>query len=117
MDVKVGAAWRQGDVVLQIVSMGYTKASEKNDVRPKTLKKGRQAIVALGEATGHSHRVESEGDDIEQWSTWSEERLSVPESGALFVHEEHGAHALPGATYRVHHQVEFSPGGNRAVRD
>ncbi len=73
-------------------------------------------ILALGEATGHSHTIigtpglkvfEHEG------TRW----IRVPKRGVKLVHQEHGDVAVAGGEYRVVLQREYSPEAIRNVRD
>lgn len=109
--------WRHGDVLIQAVA-----ALPEGGVRRPG------AVLAYGEVTGHSHRVETP-ENAELW--WVEE---VPK-GSLYlrvlaptriVHEEHRPIPLEPGIYRVWQQREYVPPsqrrGNqgisfRAVRD
>lgn len=94
-----GKLWRQGDVLIQAV---------------KTLPEGnahrREPVLAYGEATGHSHRVE-EPERAELW--WMEDvqclylRVLAP---IRIVHEEHHPIPLEPGLYRVWQQREYVPG-------
>lgn len=98
--------YRQGDVMLVRV-----------DRIPKEAKEvaRRELVLALGEVTGHAHRIVDDGAVL----------LSAAE-GATFVkltkkaqlvHEEHAAIDLPVGDYRVVRQREYSPAEIRRVAD
>lgn len=100
--------YRQGDVLIV-----------KADAIPADAVQLDHCVVALGEATGHQHRVR---EGAQQWRTRTgEQYLKVLGAKAELVHEEHGTIALPGpAIYHVVHQREFEPTAERShvpVRD
>ncbi len=96
---------RQGDVFLEEVSN-----------IPSGAKKAKDCVIALGVATGHSHRVEA---GAEQYVTDSGEQfVKVLKRSATLKHHEHAAIRLAGPkVYKVGHQREFAPQGDRAVLD
>lgn len=86
---------RQGDVLLVPV-----------DTRPpKHAKSAKEVVMAVGETTGHSHRLVA--DEILVWNDmiW----VVGPEPGAI-VHEDHdvtpAAVVVPEQTYRIVNQQE-----------
>lgn len=89
--------WRQGDVYIESI----TSIPETAVPRP-------DAVLADGELTGHSHR-------IEDWASAKvfEDRgqlfLDVEANSARVVHEEHGPIVLHRGSYRVWRQREFDP--------
>lgn len=98
---------RQGDVLLIPETIpGIAKAVPyKGDV-----------ILALGEVTGHAHRIATPGVEVyeHEGTRW----IRVPTSGAALTHEEHGAIALAPIEYRVRLQREYRPGAlPQNVRD
>jgi hypothetical protein len=89
--------YRHGDVYIEEASIN-TQGMEKS----KTNK------VALGEATGHAHKL---GDTatlfIERNTPVWGRAIEIPVETPL-SHEEHATIVLPPATYRVIHQRTFS---------
>jgi hypothetical protein len=99
--------YRQGDVLVQRV-----RATKKRG-KPIPRDQGR-IILAYGESTGHAHAVcEPEVLFVEV----DGERLLMSESGFRISHEEHSPIDLPGGTYRVTRQREYSPEAIRNVAD
>ncbi len=74
------------------------------------------AILATGELTGHSHRIESP-DTAELLFHRGELYLRVTASSARVVHEEHRPITLPRGAYRVWFQREYTPQAIRRVMD
>jgi hypothetical protein len=97
--------YRQGDVLLVSATIPSTakKVQTKGDV-----------ILALGEVTGHAHRIK-EGAAIER-STETERFVQVLENTFL-LHEEHGSIALAPGGYKIVQQREYTPAGLRNVAD
>lgn len=94
--------FRHGDVLIQAV----------NEV-PASAQKLSTDVLAHGEVTGHSHRVESSAG-ISLWSAGDTLFLQVFERAAKVVHEEHAPIELPVGLYRVWRQREYTP--TRIVR-
>lgn len=96
--------YRQGDVLIERVK-----------TLPKECAKADRAVLALGEATGHCHQIETGAAmfvdvDGQKW-------LDVFSETATVVHEEHGPVTLPRGRYRVTIQREYAPEGIRNVLD
>lgn len=97
--------WRHGDVLIaQISSI------------PEATTHSASPVLAHGEITGHSHRIED---------ARSAEVL-VGNSGTLYlkvlavtriIHEEHKPITLPPGTYRIWQQREYTPEQIRPVYD
>jgi hypothetical protein len=117
--------WRQGDVFIEQVDESAEGRKRLDDG------KGR-VVLALGEVTGHSHRIESPRAALflEQATTavpvavllglgggLIPDRLLVLDGPATVVHEEHGSISLDAGTYRVRIQREYSPAELRNVAD
>lgn len=102
--------WRQGDVFIRRIETIPDRA------RRCQVPHG---ILAHGELTGHSHRLENpQAVQLFQGATTlGEFYLDVPGPGARVVHEEHGTLELPVGLYRVWRQREYSPRGSRVVGD
>jgi hypothetical protein len=73
-------------------------------------------VLAYGEMTGHSHRVEP-ADAARLYEHESGLYLEVTGEGATVVHEEHGPIALGAGCYRVWRQREYTPREIRVVLD
>jgi hypothetical protein len=71
-------------------------------------------ILAEGEATGHSHRVEEETAELYDAGV---ERFLHAIRESLVVHEEHGPVTLGEGWYRVIRQREYTGRRERYVRD
>jgi len=100
--------YRQGDVLL--VPVPEIPA----DATPGRREQGR-IVLAHGEATGHAHAIAD--PDAEILEDGAIRYLRVGDRGAALTHEEHGPIQLPPGTYRVVIQREYTPEGNRNVRD
>lgn len=96
--------WRHGDVMIASV-----------ESIPDQAKKRARAILAYGEVTGHSHRIETPGT-AEVWEDGRNLYLQVLQT-ARVIHEEHHPITLSPGTYRVWQQREYSPEAIRIVRD
>jgi hypothetical protein len=80
-------------------------------------KKRESGVVALGEATGHSHRVCIEqGAEVLEIGEGLFVRVSA-EGGVSIEHQEHGAIQLPTGDYSVSIQREYAPEEIRNVAD
>lgn len=97
--------WRQGDVLVEAIPSLPKEASR----RP-------HAVLAEGQITGHSHRMENETD---AWVFEAEGKLylQVVAEHALLVHDEHKPIPLPRGYYRVWKQREFDPETEENARD
>ena len=106
--------YRQGDVL-------FTRISRL----PKGGRKIRKnATVAYGEVTGHSHVIAMEDRDcaeVLEIGTGLYVHVTAAgvriEGGVTFVHEEHGPVTLPKGDYAVTIQREYSPEAIRNVAD
>lgn len=83
---------------------------------PKGAKRRPDRILAKGEITGHSHRVETEGVAV-LFDSGDDVFVHVAESPARVVHEEHDTVTLQPGYYRVWRQREYTPEEIRVVRD
>ena len=97
--------WRQGDIYFSPVSSIPTGATRLP-----------HCVLAEGEATGHSHRIDVP-DTAELLETPEGHYLRVLADHATVVHPEHGPILLPTGTYRVWRQREYTPQGIRRVVD
>ena len=102
---------RQGDVLLLRVTAIPKDAKDETPAA--------DVILALGEVTGHAHRIvqTKKAPKVRLWSAGAERFIQVMEATAL-VHEEHAPIALEGgAIYRQIHQVEERGEEVRRVAD
>lgn len=97
--------WRHGDVLIaqiQSIPPGATSLPH--------------CILAEGELTGHSHRVEGSGV-AELFKVGDERYLRVLVESASVIHQEHRTITLPRGIYRVWGQREYTPQAIVRVRD
>src|SRR5262245_54829656 len=99
------AMWRHGDVFIAAV-----------DEIPDGAIRRPGYVLAEGEATGHSHRIDRPGA-AELLERGGMLYLRVLAAEASVIHQEHRLITLPRGLYRVWQQREYSPGAIRAVRD
>ncbi|HLZ60187.1 MAG TPA: hypothetical protein VKR06_24820 [Ktedonosporobacter sp.] len=96
--------WRHGDVLI----------AEIAEIPPQA-KPRPNHILAYGEVTGHSHRIETPAK-ARLWESGNDIFLKVIETTRV-IHEEHHPITLPPGTYRVWQQREYTPQAIRYVRD
>ena len=89
--------WRHGDVLI-----AATKEVPRGARRLPT------AVLAYGEITGHSHRVE-DPKTVEMWQSGDIMFMKVTADWTAIVHEEHKRITLPRGLYRVWQQREYTP--------
>ena len=107
MNMKHKQQYRQGDVLFEYV-----------DAVPSDAKKqpaSRQIVVALGEATGHHHAVETE--DPADWWKHADETFVKVTKPAKVTHQEHAPFTLKRGIVRVSRQREYTPEAIRRVAD
>lgn len=97
--------WRQGDVFL--IAVPSLPAAGRVERRP---------VLAEGEATGHTHRLEDPAS-ARVFSVGGTLYLEVLADSATVVHEEHRPVTLPRGGYEVRIQREYSPQEIRRVVD
>ena len=97
--------FRHGDVMIESV-----------DQLPKTSRKSSHVILAHGEVTGHSHRIEDREAAV-LYECPEGLFLEVTAAKAKVVHEEHQTIELEKGLYRVWRQREYSPEEIRTIRD
>lgn len=97
--------WRHGDVFLAEVER-----------IPSSARALPHCVLAEGELTGHSHRIEESGAAL-LYADEDERFLEVTAEMATLVHQEHAAIPLPRGAYRVWVQREYSPQEIRRVVD
>jgi hypothetical protein len=74
------------------------------------------AILALGELTGHSHRIEN-AKTAEILELRGQMFLRVTADSARVIHQEHKPITLPRGTYRFWFQREYTPQAIRRIVD
>ncbi len=99
--------YRQGDVLL-IQEDKLPEGCLEEEVC------GTRIVLALGEATGHSHAIDASFARAYQNSG---ERYLVAQMGAVLKHEEHDHLSIKPGVYRVLKQREYEPTGWRGVLD
>lgn len=97
--------WRHGDVIIA-----------STEELPEGAKKRNNVVLAYGEITGHSHRIE-DASTAETFEHDGMVYLRVTAPKARLVHEEHDTIELPQGVYRVWQQREYSPERIRRVYD
>lgn len=89
---------RQGDVLLVPIEV-----EPPADITPSA-----QCILALGEVTGHAHRLTG---TVLEWSIGDQRYVRVVGDVGSLSHEDHdptpAAVVTPGQTYRIVHQREW----------
>lgn len=97
--------YRHGDVLISRVS-----------TLPRQPERLAGVTLALGEFSGHSHRIAEPGA-ARMWQAGGQKFLEVTAERATLVHEEHRAMTLPQGIYRVWMQREYAPDQNHWVED
>ena len=95
---------RQGDVFLRQIP---------KEKLPKDLQPVEDRILARGETTGHSHRME--GGKVMR--SGNGQLYVVVEEPTRLLHEEHGIQEVQEGVYEVVGQREYSPLNERRVSD
>jgi hypothetical protein len=97
--------WRHGDILI---------------ARTSAIPDGAQAkptsVLAWGEITGHSHRVE-DAETAEIYEIGGVTYLRVTAPMARVVHQEHKPIMLPRGDYRFWYQREYTPQAIRRIVD
>jgi hypothetical protein len=97
--------WRHGDVFVAAIAEIPADASRQPN-----------CILAHGEMTGHTHRIEKFGD-AQMFERDGQLYLQVLAPSANLVHEEHATISLPQGNYRVWQQREYTPTEIRTIAD
>lgn len=105
MSSRSGELYRHGDVLISRI------ANLPTGVQPR-----QGVILAHGELTGHSHRLQ-QPHAVQLWTQGSNLFLEVKATNATLVHEEHQAIVLPQGFYRVWRQREYRPDAYIEVMD
>jgi hypothetical protein len=96
--------WRHGDVLIAAVTAIPAQAKP----HPST-------VLAYGEVTGHSHRIETP-ESAELWEINGHLYMTILATTRV-IHEEHKPITLVPGTYRVWMQREYTPQAIVTVRD
>ena len=84
---------------------------------PKSAKPNKDKILAYGEATGHTHRIDSETAHVfYDGINPSVKYLDLPDMASI-VHEEHGPIEFPSGKYKISIQRRFSKVGIYPIVD
>ena len=97
--------WRHGDVLIAAA-----------EAIPQRAKQRTTTVLARGELTGHSHRIEMV-DTAEVWECDGVLFVKVVAPTARVVHQEHNPITLPRGIYQVWQQREYTPRAIRRVID
>ncbi len=97
--------FRHGDVLIAAV-----------EEIPQDAKKEQKLILAHGEITGHTHRIE-DPTTAEMFGHEGLLYIRVIGESARVIHEEHKPIELPRGTYKVWQQREYTPQAIRRVYD
>lgn len=97
--------YRHGDVLLSPINQLPRHSQTKSGV-----------TLALGEVTGHSHRI-FETQHAQMYSAGADTYLEIKSQQATLVHEEHRPITLERGVYKVWMQREYRPDANRWVED
>ncbi len=99
--------YRHGDIMIAQVSR-----------MPDELLRRHSAVLARGEATGHSHRIaDSSTVELFDGDETGVGYLRVLTDSADLVHDEHKTIQLPRGVYRFWHQREYTPKEIRRIVD
>lgn len=99
--------WRQGDVFI-ITAAEADIPADAAVQRP---------VLAEGEVTGHSHRLEDPLAGQVLRSRSGGLFLKITDGPAQVIHDEHGPITLPAGQYRIRIQREYHPKEIRQVID
>ncbi len=100
--------YRQGDVFLVKVD------SLPQGAKAETV--GDSVVLAYGETTGHSHRLNTKIDGLTMYA-WKDDKLVELRQPGELVHEEHDPINLAPGFYKVVIQREYTPERIRRVID
>jgi hypothetical protein len=97
--------WRQGDILIAAIEQ-----------IPRGATRQPHCVLAEGELTGHSHRIDQPAT-AELYESKGRLYLNVLAKEAQVVHQEHGPITLSKGCYAVWPQREYSPESIRTVKD
>lgn len=102
---QVGTLYRHGDVLIKRI-----------DCIPSGAQKREGSILAHGEVTGHSHRIQ-QAEFVQLWEHGDRLFLEIKGAIATLIHEEHRAIKLSRGFYHVWKQREYRPDRYIEVED
>jgi hypothetical protein len=97
--------WRHGDILIAPAA-----------IIPQGAKRLATPVLARGELTGHSHRIQ-DAETAVLCEFRGEMLLEVTAPSARIVHQEHKPITLPQGLYRFWFQREYTPQAIRRVVD
>lgn len=98
-----GILYRQGDVLLELISGDMPTATPVPRSR-------RGTVLAEGEVTGHAHRIMSRHATLYRTETDARYLRVMGPAPVALKHEEHGTVELPPGNYRITIHAEYVPG-------
>lgn len=101
--------YRQGDIL--IVPTDGDK--RRIDLSRSDVRSVGTPVVARGEATGHAHQIEGDGELF----LWQDTVFLRSHGQTRLVHDEHDTIVIPEGEYRVVRQREYDEGEIRYVSD
>jgi hypothetical protein len=101
---RIGTLYRHGDVLVKRI-----------DRIPNEAQRREGSILAHGEVTGHSHRIQ-QAESVQLWGHGNRLFLEVKDAATL-IHEEHRAIELSQGFYHVWKQREYRPDRYVEVED
>jgi hypothetical protein len=107
--------YRQGDIFLEKVEGGDLELSEcKQSIEGEEIEGF--IVLALGEATGHAHKLPKTSAKLTKAANEDKFILLVTETSFL-THEEHAPIRIPPGRYRVVRQRVYTPERIKYVAD
>ncbi|MES2692766.1 MAG: hypothetical protein V4773_04780 [Verrucomicrobiota bacterium] len=105
MKQSTSTVWRQGDVFIVAI-----------DRVPSGRRESHSLVLALGEVTGHAHRI-AENEAATACRMGTQVFLEVTGAQATLTHDEHAPITLPRGAYEIRIQREYAPAKIRRVAD
>lgn len=81
---------------------------------PKELKKAQNNVLALGEVTGHSHRLNV--NQICVFENKENQKFLDLKQTISLIHEEHNEIQIPKGNYIIIHEREYDPFSEEKIR-
>ncbi len=97
--------WRHGDILI-----AATEAIPEQATMKAT------SVLAWGETTGHSHRIE-DAKTADIYEVEGVMFIRVTAASARVIHQEHQPIMLPQGTYKFWYQREYTPQAIRRIVD
>lgn len=95
---KIERIYRHGDVILYKLQDANLENGTKTD----------ELVLALGEVTGHAHRLKGDVEVLERDKAGDNIKFVV-KGEAVLTHEEHDTIVLERGVYLKINQVEYNP--------